>query len=245
MGSGVPARPEGLRFVAAGHAFLLQHFPAGGKVRRLAAGTHIVNGEWGVIDGLLTPAREIDGMSTQAQPVSAPERRSEDRAPQPIPATTVRRLGIEDDDAFASDKVRYMYAWWHRAAGGLPPYWSQFDVTDHARIVANAFLVKRLAARSWFFTVKGEAVHALFPSYKTPHEIALREDRESAQALTDYYEEIASCGRCHLVRGILVNDRNEVVEFEAVDCPFREEDSGRIAILGVIEQIRVRPPFLE
>jgi hypothetical protein len=162
----------------------------------------------------------------------------------PMRGTQARYLGAEQA-TFLSAKVRYMYEWWQRAAGGLPPYWSQFDITDHAMIVANTFLVKRLAARSWFYTVKGEAVHELFPTYKTPHEIARRQDRQQAEELIDYYEEVAATGRCHLVSGTIVNDRDQAIEFEAIDCPFREEESGRIAILGVIEQLQVRSRFLD
>ncbi|MEZ5669312.1 MAG: hypothetical protein R3F55_18125 [Alphaproteobacteria bacterium] len=148
---------------------------------------------------------------------------------------------LDDDIDCTSEKVRYMFEWWRRAAGGLPPYWSQFDITDHPSIIASVFLVKRLAARSWFFTLKGEEVHALFPSAKTPDSIDGKSDSRWAKDLVDYYEEVAATGRCHMVRGTITGLYGEEIDIESIDCPFREGDFGRMAILGVIEKIAVRP----
>lgn len=161
-------------------------------------------------------------------------------APQPLSGATVLCQGDIDIDALLSAKVRYVFEWWHRAGGGVLPYWSQFDITEHAKIVANAFLVKRNAAGAWFFVVKGEAVHELFPSHKTPEPIANRQDIKWSADLADYYDQIAATGRCHVVRGTIANERNEMAAFESIDCPFREGALGQVAILGVIEKITAR-----
>jgi hypothetical protein len=122
-----------------------------------------------------------------------------------------------------SKKVRHLFDWWHRAADGLPPPdWKLFDVVEHKAVVANLYLIKRIAPRQWVFTLKGEGVHEIFPRNKATGPVG----------------EL-------LVRGMIVNARKDHVDIESIDCPFIDGRSGRIVILGAIERIEIRHPLPE
>jgi hypothetical protein len=145
-----------------------------------------------------------------------------------------------------SKKVRHLFDWWYRAADGLPPPdWKLFDVVEHKAVVANLYLIKRMAPRQWVFTLKGEGVHEIFPRNKATGPVGELHDPATTLALTDYYETIAATGCCHLVRGMIVNARKDHVDIESIDCPFIDSRSGRIVILGAIERIAIRHPLPE
>jgi len=142
-----------------------------------------------------------------------------------------------------SRKVRHLYDWWSRAAEGLQlPDWSQFDVTEHKPVVANLYLVKRRGPCDWFFAVRGESAREVFPRSKAKGPVAEMGDPDRALALNSHYEAVAASGRCYMVRGTILNDRQDLVDIESIDCPFIDSKHDRLVILGVIERIAIRPP---
>lgn len=141
----------------------------------------------------------------------------------------------------ASSKIRDLYRWWHRAADGQMPLWSQFDVVEHRHTMPNLYLVKRMSPGRWAFSLKGEAVQAILPSGPLPETIGDLDDIDEATNLTAYYEDVARFRQCHLVRGTVTTDRNETIEIEAIDCPFEGGAAGGITILGVLECVAVHP----
>ncbi|MGF1626109.1 MAG: hypothetical protein ACFCVH_14600 [Alphaproteobacteria bacterium] len=158
----------------------------------------------------------------------------------PLRGAAVHRLDGALD--CVSRKVRHLFDWWNAVAGGLPPDWSCFDVTEHRTVVAHLYLVKRRAPADWVFAIRGEAMHEVFPHCKATGPVAEICSPDSALALTSHYERVADTGRCHLVRGTILNDRKDLVDIESIDCPFIDRRAGRSVILGVIERIAIRPP---
>lgn len=179
-------------------------------------------------------------MSASPQPIDDQDR-PQPRDLQPLHGVTVQRLSGSLD--CASPKIAYIYDWWRQAAAGGVPDWSQFDVTEHSQVVAYMFLVKRSAPRSWAYTVRGEAIHALFPSFKGANTLEPAGFPDVAHALIGYYEDVSAKGACFLVRGTIVNERGEHVDIESIDCPFYDGTQGRNVILGVAERIATRRPL--
>lgn len=133
------------------------------------------------------------------------------------------------------------------AGGEPPPDWSQFDIVEHTPVVANLYLIKRTAPREWTYTLRGEGVHEIFPRDKAAGRVADLHDAKTAAELLDYYETVAATGCCHVVRGTIINDRDDHVDIESIDCPFTDRRHGRHVILGVIERVATRPmpPLLD
>lgn len=179
-------------------------------------------------------------MSANPQPIQSHDG-PHPRDLQPLHDVTVQRLSGPLD--CASPKIGYIYDWWSGAAAGGIPDWSQFDVTEHSRVIANMFLVKRSAPRSWAYTVRGEAVHALFPSFKGANSLEPSEFPDVAHTLIGYYEDVSAMGACYLVRGTIINDRGDHIDIESIDCPFDNGTQGRNVILGVAERIATRRPL--
>jgi hypothetical protein len=134
----------------------------------------------------------------------------------------------------ASPVTRHLHAWWQRANGGAVPPKRQFDITDHARIAANVFLVEALADGDFLFRVVGEQVVHLIGRNNAGKRVSSAPRSDVGHALEAYYRSIVEERVCKSCTGSLAFAYRDYWRFESLDCPFAVED-GRIGyIIGVI-----------
>lgn len=176
-------------------------------------------------------------------PVERPEVRY---SPGGVPANDVRLtpdLGrvrgarwrvVDAATRFRSPKTHGLFRWWQGAGGGRPPRRRSFDVTRHAAIIADLYLVRVAEDGSFTFQLQGECVRDLLGPIGTRQRIGPAAEEPSDRDLFDYYRGITVDRRCRLCSGALGPRGRDIVTIESLDCPLTD-DGGRVsAILGLL-----------
>lgn len=144
---------------------------------------------------------------------------------------------VSDDTVFLSPGVAGLYAWWRSLAeGGRLPLRREFDITEHAPLVPDLFLVEVLPNGDYLIKIEGERMIELFGVNNSGRVVseALGQE-EYGHALAEYYRGIVEERLCRRCIGNVerINDRRSL-RFEAIDCPLSRDGRQVDFILGVV-----------
>jgi hypothetical protein len=141
---------------------------------------------------------------------------------------------VDSSTVFASPITRHLRDWWLNANDGEVPLRRQFDITEHAVIAPNVFLVEVLGDGSFRFKVVGEEVIRMIGRNNTGQRVTSSETTEVGHALEEYYHSIVRERVSKLCKGSLAFAYKDYWRFESLDCPLTADGERIDFIIGVM-----------
>ncbi|QQP92947.1 PAS domain-containing protein (plasmid) [Skermanella sp. TT6] len=149
---------------------------------------------------------------------------------EPIDEATVRCRN------FQSRLTEKLWHWWAEAGRDGVPNWSSFDVTKHAPLIPNIYVVRALDG-CFQFRLYGERAIQIIGQNMTGQVIAPETPGAISEHLHDYFSRVLAGGQAWRCTGRLLYKNREHIRFESVDIPLIRYGAAPDTILGVIDLV--------
>lgn len=137
---------------------------------------------------------------------------------------------------FRSNLTEKLWQWWVAVSRGGVPCWSAFDITSHAALAANIYVVRAIDG-AFHLRLYGERAIQII-GHNATGEIITAESRGAiSEHLHDYYSRVLQTGQCWRCTGPLLYAGREHRLFESVDIPLARYGGEADTIIGVIDLI--------
>jgi hypothetical protein len=135
---------------------------------------------------------------------------------------------------FQSRLTERLWRWWETASRDGVPHWSSFDITDHAPLAANIYVVRALDD-AFQFRLYGEQAIQIVGHNATGKVITPHTPGAISEHLHDYFSRVLAGGQCWRCRGRVLYAGRDHLRFESVDIPLIRYGTLPDTILGVID----------
>ena len=143
------------------------------------------------------------------------------------------RKEVSDSSELRSKLVKQLYQWWLGYKDRLPLK-TEFDIVDHAPLVANLFLYKVLSPGTYEYRLNGESVITLTGMSQAGRIFSQDEVGEEAEILSEYLNMVVESRRPWTCGGSLAHLGRKHLKFESIDCPLAGPDGQVSHILGLM-----------
>ena len=143
---------------------------------------------------------------------------------------------VDARTTFRSALARHLYEWWAGHKNG-PPRRKDFNITDHALLAANIFVVECRPTGEFSFRLLGDEVIHIIGRNRTGEILKPGAIGEYGHELFEYYNKIVRTRACMRCIGYLKFQDSNVARFESIDCPLVDDDGKVTRIIGIMDKL--------
>ncbi len=148
----------------------------------------------------------------------------------------IKEEPVDAATTFRGALSRHLHDWWAGYKNG-PPRRKDFDITEHASLAANIFIVECRTDGNFAFRLLGdEAIHIIGRN-RTGEVLKPGAVGEYGHEIFEYYARIARSRACMKCVGYLKFQDSNVARFESIDCPLVDDEGKVTRIIGIMETL--------